>query len=82
MSLTSTVTQKGQVTIPLLIREKLGFKPKIKVVFVNYKDKVFIKPAVNFLDLAGSIKSKKPFNINAMTKAAKKFVGQRYAESN
>ena len=81
MSLTSTITQKGQVTIPLLIREEFGLEPKIKVMFVKNHNKVYIKRAVSFLDLAGSVKSKKPFNIPAMTRIAKKHVSQNYAKS-
>lgn len=81
MTLTSTITQKGQVTIPLFIRQALGFWPKMKVVFVKRQDRLYIKPAVNFLDLAGSINSKKPFDILMARKAAKKLVSQRYAQS-
>lgn len=80
MTLTSTVTQKGQVTIPLMIRQALGLKPKERVIFIKDDDRVYLKPAVNFLDLAGSIKTKKPFDIRAMEKAAKNLLGKRYGQ--
>lgn len=78
MTFVHAVTEKGQVTIPLLIREALGLKPRAKVVFFKHKDRVYLKPAVSFLDLAGSIKTNKPFDIPAMRKAAQKMISQRH----
>lgn len=40
--LTSTVTSKGQVTIPVQIRRLLGLEPKTKVAFLQKKDGVHI----------------------------------------
>lgn len=36
----STVTQKGQVTIPIDIRRALGIKEGDKVVFTKFKDSI------------------------------------------
>ena len=36
------VTTKGQVTIPLFIREKLGIAPSSEIDFVEEKGKVYI----------------------------------------
>lgn len=80
MNATSTITQKGQITIPLFIRESLDLTPKQKVVFIKEKDRVIIKRARDFLELSGSIKIKKPFNIAKMTKEAQKYVAARYAQ--
>lgn len=80
MDAISTITQKGQVTIPLFIRESLDLTPKQKVVFIKEKDQVIIKRARDFLELSGSIKTKKPFNIIKMTKEAQKYVSDRYAQ--
>ena len=41
---TTTITQKGQVTIPKEIREYLGLKTKNQVEFRIEKGKVVIKP--------------------------------------
>lgn len=41
----TTLTQKGQVTIPVAIRSTLGLKPKDKVRFEVVGDEVKIKPA-------------------------------------
>lgn len=79
MDAVSTVTQKGQVTIPLFIRESLGIDPKTKVVFIKEKDRVYLKPARNFLELAGMIKTRKPFDIQRMTRTAQKYIVKRHA---
>lgn len=43
--LETTLTQKGQVTIPAPIRTHLGLKPKDKVRFEFSRGKVTLKPA-------------------------------------
>lgn len=75
------MTKKGQVTVPLFIRQKLGFEPSQRVLFTLEEDRVFLKPAVSFLDLGGTLKSKKPFNLKAMRKASKDYVTRRYLKS-
>ena len=40
----TSITQKGQVTIPLAIRSQLGLKPKDKVRFVVQGDEVTLQP--------------------------------------
>jgi len=44
------LTQKGQVTIPLEIRELLGLKPKDRVRFEVVEGIVQIKPAPSVMD--------------------------------
>lgn len=39
------LTQKGQVTIPLEIRSRLGLKPRDRVVFELAGDEVKLRPA-------------------------------------
>jgi len=43
--LESTITRKGQVTIPIEIRSRLGLRPKDKVVFEMEEDVVRLRPA-------------------------------------
>lgn len=83
MQYTTTVTQKGQATIPAPIRKKLGIKPNTKVVFelINKKE-ASIKPISDFFSLKGSIKSKKSFDIEVMDKAVKKHVIKEYENGN
>jgi AbrB family looped-hinge helix DNA binding protein len=45
MKNTSTVSSKGQVTIPLEVRKKLGLREGDKVEFVAEKGYFFIRPA-------------------------------------
>jgi AbrB family looped-hinge helix DNA binding protein len=80
MNFTSTVTQKGQATIPVYIRQLLGIQPNTKIVFVVKNKKVTIKPVVDFFDLKGSIKTEKPFKIEAMDKAIKDAVIINYGK--
>lgn len=40
--LVSTITSKGQVTVPIQIRRLLGLKPKTKVAFLQKKDGIHI----------------------------------------
>ncbi len=42
--LETTVTQKGQVTIPVEIRSRLGLKPRDKVVFEMEGETVRLRP--------------------------------------
>lgn len=58
----STVTRKGQVTIPLIIREKLNIAYGEKIEFaVNEQDEVVIKPVKNTLDdVYGVLQNRKP----------------------
>jgi len=66
----TTITQKGQVTIPATIRKALGLKTGDQVKFIiTRKKEVKVKPAKRFsiMSLYGSLKPKvKP-----------KFTGQR-----
>jgi AbrB family looped-hinge helix DNA binding protein len=39
------MTQKGQILIPKIIRNKYGIKPGLKVQIIEEKDALIIKPA-------------------------------------
>ena len=63
----STVTQKGQITIPADIRQNLGLLPRTRVVVVQEADGAKIKPEIDLLSLRGSITPKsKPENFKQM----------------
>ncbi len=58
---TSSVSPKGQVTIPIKIRKRLGVKPKDKVAFYIEGDEVKIAPVTSALDESyGSVAPLKP----------------------
>lgn len=62
MTYTTTLTQKGQVTIPIEIRKYLGIKPREKVTFKRVNGQITVSPAKDFLLLKGSIKSSKKYS--------------------
>lgn len=77
----STITKKGQVTIPVSIRRKLGLKPKQRVTFVRKGDKkVEIKPVPDFFALRGSIESKKKYTDEKADKAVAKHLAKKHAQ--
>ena len=54
--LISTITSKGQVTVPVQIRRFLGLKPKAKVAFLQKKDGVHIAvPRYTMHTIKGSV---------------------------
>lgn len=58
--LNSSMTTKGQVTIPAELRERLGLKPGDKVAFLERDGKVILQRLDNRVDSAfGLIKSTK-----------------------
>ncbi len=66
---TTTVTQKGQVTIPAMIRKMVDIKPRQKVNVSIENNTVVIQPAVDFFSLQGSLKTKKKYSKKAIDKA-------------
>ena len=90
MHYSTTLTQKGQVTIPVEIRRSLGLKTGQKVAFVTKGDDVVIKPAKDFLSLKGSVsaiesvaknkkeKKKKRYSDDEADKAMKSFMKKMY----
>lgn len=62
MELMSTITSKGQTTVPLEVRRRLGLGPRQKIVYVVDKDGVRIKAAgAGLMSVAGSLSGRKPF---------------------
>ncbi len=81
MQFTTSVTQKGQATIPALIRKRLGITPNTKIVFeLKDNNEASIKPVVDFLSLKGSIRTNKPFDLNGMEKAIQDEIINKYVE--
>lgn len=78
MAQTSSMTQKGQITLPKSIRDKWGLEPSDKVVFIESGETVEVKPAENFLSLKGTVTTDKPFS----DKEADIAVGQYIAHEN
>ena len=54
----TTVTQKGQFTIPADIRESLGIRAGDKLVSEKVGNGIMVKPIPDFFSLKGSVKTK------------------------
>ncbi|MBI3943125.1 MAG: AbrB/MazE/SpoVT family DNA-binding domain-containing protein [Chloroflexi bacterium] len=69
---TGTVTQKGQVTIPIAVRRLLGVKPHDQVVFRVAEGKIELTPPTHTLeDAFGAVTPKhRPENFKALRDAA------------
>ncbi|CAI4033306.1 AbrB/MazE/SpoVT family DNA-binding domain-containing protein [Nitrospira tepida] len=79
--LESTMTRKGQVTIPKVIRDRLGVKEGEKVFFVVRGEEVVLKVIKGtILDLKGSVQpSMHPEDFDKIRQAVKHTVAKRVA---
>lgn len=69
---TTTVTQKGQITIPIEVRRELNLKPGDRVEFItqNHEVKIF-KKKTNIKDSFGILKVKKIVSLKQIEDAIK-----------
>lgn len=77
---TSTITSKGQTTIPKDIRDRLHLRPGDRLEFVVDDDgRVVVLPAtVDAAELAGILKPpSRPVSVEAMNQAVRKRGGRR-----
>lgn len=66
MTYQTTVTTKGQMTIPKALRNILGLDEKARRVTVEYQPKdqsIKVKPALDFLEVARRIKPRRKMNV-------------------
>jgi AbrB family looped-hinge helix DNA binding protein len=65
MTYQTTITRKGQITIPKEIREilKLEEGRRLDVEFERKKKVIKIRPAPDILDLAGTFKMRRRINV-------------------
>jgi antitoxin PrlF len=76
----STLTRKGQVTIPKEIRESLGLEEGDRVFFVQRGNEVVLKVLQGtILDLKGSVSVPSPQDFDEVRRKVKKKVGRRTA---
>lgn len=74
----SSITIKGQITIPVDIRNFFGLKQGQKMLIQKEADGIKIKPATDFFSLEGSVKPKtKPENFKKMRKQFIKYLTTR-----
>ncbi len=53
----TTITSQGQLSIPMVLRNKLGIKSRTKATIKVVKNGLLIEPKLDFDALAGSLKS-------------------------
>jgi antitoxin PrlF len=75
----STVTIKGQVTIPKEVRDLLHIHPNDKVDFIIEGGRAVIIPVRTLKELRGAVASKEGANITLERKAARRAVARRVA---
>lgn len=62
---TVSITSQGQVSIPVQLRRDFNLNLTSKAMLVATDDGILIRPAIDFLDLAGFLKTdKKPISSN------------------
>lgn len=59
MQVITTVTQKGQVTLPKQLRDLVGIDKYDKVIVEAGKNHIKIKPTFDLLDIAGTFNPRK-----------------------
>jgi AbrB family looped-hinge helix DNA binding protein len=75
----STVTIKGQVTIPKEVRDLLHIHPNDKVDFIIEGGRAVIVPVRTLKELRGAVAPKEGATIAAERKAARRAVARRVA---
>ncbi len=75
--ITSTLTSKGQTTIPLEVRQALHLKPKQRLTYDIQGDQVILKPqGPTILDLFGSVSP--PKGVSTMIRQKKPMQPKRF----
>ena len=69
MQVITTVTQKGQITLPKNLRDKFKITPYDRVVISHGKRFIKVSPTHDILDLAGTFKPKKGLSVMAAREA-------------
>lgn len=62
---TSTISRKGQVTLPARMRRQLGLQPNDAVTIETVGEAIVIKRAANFLELRGLLGKALPPDVEA-----------------
>ncbi|MBI4130826.1 AbrB/MazE/SpoVT family DNA-binding domain-containing protein [Candidatus Roizmanbacteria bacterium] len=64
----TTVTQKGQITIPIHFRKKMNIRTGTKINFVEAGGRIVLAPVPDLLMLRGFFKTNKKYNKKAIEK--------------
>lgn len=75
--LITTVTQKGQVTIPSYFRGVFGIKLGSKVIFEERDGFLGLRPARDFFSFRGALAGSKKYDKRLINKAIGKYLAKR-----
>jgi len=73
----STVTTKGQVTIPKTLRDALGINPNDRIEFVREGERIVLQPLKTLKAFRGSVKTRGPGDFQTERAVAKTAVAKR-----
>ncbi len=73
----STVTTKGQVTIPKLLRDALGINPNDRVDFIRDGERIVLQPLKTLKAYRGAVKTRGPGDFETERSMAKTAVARR-----
>lgn len=73
----TNITQKGQLTIPKSIRDRLKLRPNIQVTVTYENEAIKIKPTHTILDIAGAFRPKKVVSALELRKKMSQNYGKR-----
>lgn len=82
MTYVATITDKGQVTIPIAIRKIFNLQPSSRLIFSIDEERIIAQSIkTDLLSLYGSIKtkSKKPINLRKIRQIIRKKIGENAA---
>lgn len=75
--LITSVTQKGQVTIPSLYRDMFGIKTGSKVIFEEKEGLLELRPAPDFFSFQGALAGNKGATKKGLNKAIGEYLAGR-----
>lgn len=77
----STITTRGQVVIPQLIREYFGLKSSDKLFFEVKDNKIIAQPIVSLNDAMGMIKTKIKLSKKEAKQTVKNYLIKKYKKT-
>ncbi|MCR4277683.1 MAG: AbrB/MazE/SpoVT family DNA-binding domain-containing protein [Candidatus Berkelbacteria bacterium] len=78
MTYRGKLNHKGQITIPVALRQRYNLYPGQTVILDDSTDIVSIKPVRDLASLRGSLKSNLPYDEKAIKKAVEKYRIENY----
>ncbi|MCX7045452.1 MAG: AbrB/MazE/SpoVT family DNA-binding domain-containing protein [Candidatus Sumerlaeota bacterium] len=71
----ATISEKGQITLPIAFRRKLGMNPHDRVTIESSDAAIIIKPVGDFFELAGFLGKALPPDVES--EAMRRYIAER-----